>query len=124
MGTGNKLAEPKLIEVTGEQEMTSLVLGVQHQAAGVIRSFRVPVDRRMRYREVYTGLIPGERRGDGPDRNAAGSELVQQQRRPGILLVHESGWDHKLADLEPVQQIRECAVMVLVGVASFLSFLH
>ena len=31
--------------------------------------------------------------------------------------------DHKLADLEPVQQIRECVVMILVGVASFLNFL-
>ena len=36
----------------------------------------------------------------------------------GFLLVHESGWDHKLADLEPVQQIRECVVMILVGVRS------
>jgi len=124
LGLGNQLDEPQLIKVAGEQKVPASMRNVKHQAAGVIRGLGVPVCWRMEHRELRRALVPGCRGGDRAHRDAVCPNLVQEQRGPGVLLVHESGWDHNLADLEPVQQIRQRVVMILVDVASFLNSLQ
>src|SRR5208337_3948290 len=75
-------------------------------------------------------------RGEGVRRARGGRPLADNDgSRPGpgvkpgrvgrlaSVVRRESGWDHKLADLEPDEQIRECVVMILAGVASILNCL-
>ena len=95
----------------------SLVLDVEHQTVGVVRGFGMPVLGRVQDLEAHAGLGPGERGRDSSNGNAAGSDLAKQELCFGILVVLESGGDHDLADTEPVEQVRETVVMILVGMA-------
>lgn len=56
---GDQLDKTQLIKVAGEQKVPAPMRNVQHQAAGVVRGFGVPVWWRMEHRELRRALVPG-----------------------------------------------------------------
>ena len=61
-------------------------------------------------------VSPGCRGGDRPHGNPS-SNLVEKDRAAlGVLLVLKARRDHDLANPESVEQVGECAVVILIGV--------
>ena len=91
---------------------------VEHEAACVVGGFRVPAGRRVPDRELNAGLFPRLGRGDRSHRDAASLEVVRQAGSPGDCPAPaKPRREPHFADREPVEQVGQAVVVVLVGVA-------
>jgi hypothetical protein len=85
--------EAELTEVTAEQEMTTCLLDIEHQAARVVRGFRMPALEPVEHAETRSGLGPRRRRGERPHHHSLSTHLVERQPGGGILLGRiREGW--------------------------------
>ena len=115
--TVDQLVETQLLEITRQEEMSSVEGDVEHETSRIVGGFRVPAVRRVRHRELNAGLFPRSGAVSGWTGIPSCSKLFDKLICQRIVHPGEPRWEPHFADREPVEQIGQAVVMVLIGVA-------
>ena len=115
--TLDQLVQTQLLEIARQEQMAPVEGDVEHETACVVGGFRVPAVRRMRNCELDASLVPRPGCRDRVHRDASRPQLFDQPRRHGIVHAGETRREPHFPDREPVEQVWQAVVVVLIGVA-------